>query len=98
MFQCDSAYSLLIDHWNALRMNPSNSAYAISLTNVGAPWVFTQFVLTDFTWASGSGSNTNTIDDQINHAKQPSISLGISVLGGGIDHYSSSQQRGVAIE
>jgi hypothetical protein len=39
---------------------------------VGAPWVFTQFVLTDFTWASGSGSNTNTIDDQINLAGRQS--------------------------
>lgn len=97
MFQCDSAYSLSLDHWNALRMNPSNNAYAISLTNVGAPWVLTQFILSDFTWANGSGPNVNTIDDQINHVQQPSVSLGISVLGGGIDHYSSSQQRGVAL-
>ena len=96
MFQCDSVNSLLIDHWNALRMNSSNTAYAISLTNAGAPWVLTQFILTDFTWANGSGPSTNTIDDQINHFKQPSVSLGISALGGGIDRYSSSQQRGVS--
>jgi hypothetical protein len=87
MFQCDSAMSLLIDHWVALRQNQANNAYAISITNKGAGYVRTQFMLEDFTWATGSGPNTNTIDDQINHVTVPSTNLGISVLGGGVMRY-----------
>lgn len=87
MFQCDSAMSLLVDHWTALRWNQSNNAYAISVTNTAASYIHTQFILDDFTWANGSGPNTNTINDQINHVTVPSTNLGIGSLGGGVLRY-----------